>query len=109
MFTRIKIAVATTALVLGAAPLALAADHEDQSGGFRELGSGATITEGVNPAEHRSLQKALMDARMGYVKAGLQLTADQARYWPAVEDAMRARADRGYTDDSAGRSAGSPS
>ncbi len=88
----IKIAVTATALVVGAAPLALAADHEDQSGGFRELGSGATITEGVNPAEHRSLQRALMDARMGYVKAGLQLTADQTRYWPAVEDAMRARA-----------------
>jgi LTXXQ motif family protein len=92
MFTRIKIAVATTTLALGSAAAALAADHEDQSGGFRELGSGATITEGVNPVDHRSLQKALMDARMGYVKAGLQLTADQARYWPPVEDAMRARA-----------------
>ena len=43
MFIKIKIAAATTALVLGPAPLALAADHENQSGGFRELGSGATI------------------------------------------------------------------
>jgi LTXXQ motif family protein len=92
MLMKVKIAVAITALVLGIAPLALAADHENQSGGYRELGSGATITEGVNPVEHRSLQKALMDARMGYVKAGLQLTPDQAKYWPAVEGAMRARA-----------------
>jgi hypothetical protein len=52
----IKIAIATTALVLGTALLALAADHEEQSGGFRELGSGAIITEGVNPADHRSLR-----------------------------------------------------
>ena len=56
MFT--KIAIATSALVLSTAPLALAADHEDQGGGFRELGSGATITEGVNPADHRSLRDA---------------------------------------------------
>jgi hypothetical protein len=54
----IKIAIATTALVLGTAPLALAADHEDQSGGFRELGSGATVTEGMNPAYHPSLRDA---------------------------------------------------
>jgi hypothetical protein len=92
MFIKIKIAAATTALVLGSAPLALAAEHEDQSGGYRQLGSGAIVTEGVNPAYHRSLQKELMDARMGYVKAGLQLTPDQAKFWPAVEDAMRARA-----------------
>lgn len=92
MFMRIKIAVATTALALGSAPVALAADHENQSGGFRGPGGGASVTEGVNSVDHPSLQKALMDARMGYVKAGLQLSADQARYWPAVEDAMRARA-----------------
>jgi hypothetical protein len=97
----IKIAIATTALVLGTAPLALAADHEEQSGGFRELGSGAIITEGVNPAYHRSLQKALMDQRMAFVRTGLQLTPDQAKYWPAVEEAMHARAQTQYTQMSA--------
>ena len=56
MLVKIKIAVTTIALALGTAPLALAADHEDQGGGFRELGSGAIITEGVNPADHRSLR-----------------------------------------------------
>ncbi len=53
-----KIVVVTAGLVLGAAAPALAADHEDQEGGFRELGTGATITEGVNPADHRSLRDA---------------------------------------------------
>jgi hypothetical protein len=96
MFIKIKIAAATTALVLGSAPLALAAEHENQSGGFRELSTGAIITEGVNPAYHNSLQKALMDQRMSFVKAGLQLTPDQARYWPAVEDALHARAQTQY-------------
>src|SRR5580692_3392373 len=39
---------------------------------------------------------ALTDARIGVVKAALQLTPDQANYWPAVEDAMRARAQTRY-------------
>ena len=34
---------------------------------------------------------ALTDARIAIVKASLQLTPDQAKYWPAVEEAMRAR------------------
>jgi hypothetical protein len=38
----------------------------------------------------------LTDARIGVVKAALQLTPDQAKYWPAVEDAMRARAQTRY-------------
>jgi hypothetical protein len=39
---------------------------------------------------------ALTDARIGLVKAALQLTPDQAKYWPAVEDAIRARAQARY-------------
>ena len=35
---------------------------------------------------------ALTDARIGIVKAALQLTPEQAKYWPAVEEAIRARA-----------------
>ncbi|MCS3560877.1 MULTISPECIES: Spy/CpxP family protein refolding chaperone [Bradyrhizobium] len=30
--------------------------------------------------------------RVGIVKAALQLTPDQEKYWPAIEDAIRARA-----------------
>jgi hypothetical protein len=47
-------------------------------------------------SEHRRLSQsdlsALTDARIGLVKATLQLTPEQQKYWPAVEDAIRARA-----------------
>jgi hypothetical protein len=36
--------------------------------------------------------KALTDTRVSIVKSALQLTPEQAKYWPAVEDAIRARA-----------------
>jgi len=35
---------------------------------------------------------ALTDARIGIVKAALQLTPEQAKYWPAAEEAIRTRA-----------------
>jgi hypothetical protein len=35
---------------------------------------------------------ALIDARIAVVKAALQLTPEQAKYWPAVEEAIRTRA-----------------
>jgi LTXXQ motif family protein len=35
---------------------------------------------------------ALTDARIGIVKTALQLTPDQEKYWPAIEEAIRARA-----------------
>lgn len=37
-------------------------------------------------------RKALIDARIGIVKAALQLTPEQEKYWPAVEEAIRSRA-----------------
>ena len=36
--------------------------------------------------------KALTDARIGILKAALQLTPEQENYWPALEEAIRARA-----------------
>ncbi|MCC8962216.1 Spy/CpxP family protein refolding chaperone [Bradyrhizobium sp. Pear76] len=36
--------------------------------------------------------KSLTDMRVGIVKAALQLTPDQEKYWPAIEDAIRTRA-----------------
>jgi hypothetical protein len=36
---------------------------------------------------------ALIDARIGLVKAALQLTPDQARHWQPLEQAMRERAE----------------
>jgi chemotaxis regulatin CheY-phosphate phosphatase CheZ len=38
----------------------------------------------------------LTDARIGMAKAMLQLTPEQAKYWPAIEQAMRARAEARY-------------
>jgi hypothetical protein len=35
---------------------------------------------------------ALTDARVAIVKAALQLSPDQEKYWPAIEDAIRSRA-----------------
>lgn len=35
---------------------------------------------------------ALTDARVGIIKAALQLSPDQEKYWPAVEEAIRTRA-----------------
>ena len=36
--------------------------------------------------------KSLTDMRVGMVKAALQLTPDQEKFWPAVEEAIRNRA-----------------
>ena len=35
---------------------------------------------------------ALVDARVAIVKSALQMTPDQERYWPAIEEAIRSRA-----------------
>jgi hypothetical protein len=40
--------------------------------------------------------KVLTDARIGIVKAVLQLTPEQEKLWPPVEEAIRARADTRY-------------
>jgi len=72
-----KIAVATTAFVILASPLAYAAETSSGTVGMR----------------HPSAEdlKSLIDARVALTKAALQLTPDQEKYWPAVEDAIRAR------------------
>jgi hypothetical protein len=40
--------------------------------------------------------KMLTDIRVGVTKAALQLTPDQEKLWPAVEEAIRARAETRY-------------
>jgi hypothetical protein len=61
--------------------------------------TGATLAYGQGPSSGPASQgvtaadlNALTDARIAIVKAALQLTPDQERYWPAVEEAIRARA-----------------
>jgi hypothetical protein len=75
-----KIAGAATAVLITASPLAYAAETTSQTTvGMRHPVTGADLN-------------ALTDARVAMIKAALQLTPDQEKYWPAVEDAIRARA-----------------
>jgi hypothetical protein len=54
MMTKIVLA---AALTFSAASVALASDQDrDYNGGFRSLANGSAVSEGVNPAYHRSLQ-----------------------------------------------------
>jgi hypothetical protein len=48
----------------------------------------AKAAERLNAADWSTLT----DARIIIVKAALQLTPDQEKFWPAIEDAIRARA-----------------
>jgi hypothetical protein len=74
-----KITVATTAALLMASPFAYAAETSSSTVGMRHPVTGADLN-------------ALTDARIGMTKAALQLTPEQEKYWPALEEAMRARA-----------------
>jgi hypothetical protein len=63
-----------TALFVSASPLAYA----------------QTAASAATPSA--SEWNSLTDMRIDVVKAALKLTPDQEKYWPAVEDAIRARA-----------------
>jgi hypothetical protein len=73
-----KVAVATTAVFIMASPLAYAAETSSNTVGMTH----------PSAADFNSLT----DARVAMIKAALQLTPEQEKYWPAVEDAIRARA-----------------
>ena len=70
------VAVGVTALFVTAAPLAYA---DPPSAGASERLTAADWD-------------ALTDARIKIVKAALQLTPDQEKYWPPIEEAIRIRA-----------------
>src|SRR5215471_12066903 len=72
-----KLAVAATAVLITTSPLAYAETSPS--------------TVGMTHPSAADLN-ALTDARVAIIKAALQLTPDQEKYWPAVEDAIRARA-----------------
>jgi hypothetical protein len=55
MLTKIAL---VTALTLGAASVVMAAPDTDPNGGYRELGPGGVVTDGVNPAYHPSMRRA---------------------------------------------------
>ena len=73
-----KFAVAATAVLITASPLAYADETSSKTVGMTHP-SAADL-------------KSMTDARVSTIKAALQLTPDQEKYWPAVEDAIRARA-----------------
>jgi hypothetical protein len=64
MLRKTKIVLAA-ACILAPACVALAANENDDSGGYRELGPGGFVTDGVNPAYHPSL-RAPADNAYGY-------------------------------------------
>src|ERR671916_638115 len=73
-----------TALFIVGAPLALAQGTP---------GAGEALDNGrLSQIEF----KVLTDARVGMVKAALQLTPEQQQSWPAVEEAIRARSEARY-------------
>ena len=55
----------------------------------------AAPTERLKTSERLNVtdRNALTDLRIDLVKAALQLTPDQTKYWPPVENAIRARAE----------------
>src|SRR6516162_10890247 len=67
------VAAGATALFLTASPLAYAQDK---------------LTERLSAADWG----AITDARVNIIKTALQLTPDQEKLWPPIEDAIRARA-----------------
>jgi LTXXQ motif family protein len=75
-----KMALAATAVLITTSPLAYAA----------ETGTSSNTIGMTHPTADDL--KSLTDARVAMIKAALQLTPDQEKYWPAVEDAIRARA-----------------
>ena len=72
-----KVAVVAIALLIATSPLACAEE--------------SSSTVGVGKVSASDL-KSLTDMRVGVIKAALQLTPDQEKLWPAVEDAIRNRA-----------------
>jgi hypothetical protein len=51
----------------------------------------STTTVGIQQPSPADMNK-LTDMRVGIVKSALQMTPDQEKYWPAIEQAIRARA-----------------
>ncbi|MBA1157031.1 Spy/CpxP family protein refolding chaperone [Microvirga mediterraneensis] len=74
-----------TALFVVGAPMAYAQQATSSPSGAPENGR-------MSQADF----KMLTDIRVGVIKAALQLTPEQEKLWPAVEDAIRARAETRY-------------
>jgi LTXXQ motif family protein len=76
LMLKTTLAAGFTALLVSASSLAYA--QAPSTGGIERLSAADVGT--------------LTDARVNIVKAALQLTPDQEKHWPAIEDAIRTRA-----------------
>src|SRR5712672_1657125 len=56
------------------------------------LGYAQSPSAGPVPRLNAADLNALTDARIGIIKTALQLTSEQDKYWPAIEEAIRSRA-----------------
>ncbi|PSC06158.1 hypothetical protein SLNSH_04985 [Alsobacter soli] len=54
------------------------------------------ISQGASELLNAADWKALTESRIDVIKTALQLTPEQAKLWPAVEDAIRSRAQMRY-------------
>jgi hypothetical protein len=78
MLMKTKIALAA-AIMLGTASVAMANDDSPgESTGFRELGSGATVKQGVNPVDHPSLSGAPRQAPKSVIQTEGRAPANAA-------------------------------
>jgi hypothetical protein len=62
MLTKTNIALAAAIILGSASSVVLAANENDDKGGYRELGPGGTVGQGVNPVFHPSMHKPGGDA-----------------------------------------------
>lgn len=77
--------VAAAALAIGGSSIVYAQQHFGGPGGYHDGGHRFEHHHRLS-AEDRA---ALTDARIAALKAGLELTPDQAKNWPAFEQALR--------------------
>ena len=77
--------VAAAALAIGGSSIVYAQQHLGEPGGYRDGSPGFEQRHRLSAAD----MAAFTDARIAALKAGLELTPDQAKNWPAFEQALR--------------------
>ena len=77
--------VAAAALAIGGSSIVYAQQHLGGPGGYHDGGPGFEHRHRLSTAD----MAAFTDARIAALKAGLELTSDQAKNWPAFEQALR--------------------
>jgi len=77
--------VAAAALAIGGSSIVYAQQHFGGPGGFHDGGPDFEHGHRLSAAD----MAAFTDARIAALKAGLELTPDQAKNWPAFEQALR--------------------